>query len=123
MEKEKIGKIGIILLMIAGVVLFFMEKMNPPKVYEGTGDGYEGQIISRMTMVKNSKGEVIIKSIDVEHDETDSIGGKAIETLKGKLIDKPFKNQLDIVAGATYTSQGFIQGVDDGVNQFKSENK
>lgn len=122
MRHDKVGKIGIILLMIAGAVLIIMEKMNPPKVYEGVGDGFEGQIVTSMTMVKNSKGEVIIKSIDVKHNETESIGGVAIKQMTGKLLDKPFKG-VDGVAGATYSSQGFIKGVDEGINKFKAENK
>lgn len=119
--KEKIVKPLVFLFIIVGLGLGISENLKKPKFYEGTGEGFENEIKVTISAIVNKKGEVIIKSIDTVHEETPAFGGVAIDTFKGKLINHAY-SKPDTIAGATYTSNGFREAVDNAVLEFKKDN-
>ena len=80
--------------------------------YEGVGEGFHGDIKLSVTVDETS-----IKSIEVvEEDETESIGKLALP----KLIEQTLKTQSsepDIQSGATLTSKGFTEALQDALTQ------
>lgn len=90
----------------------------PPKVnnhykdgtYSGVGEGYGGNI--RVTVsVKN--GQIIKVYIDSAADETAAYFNKA-KTLTDRIIQQQTW-KLDAVSGATYSSKGILEAVDDAM--------
>lgn len=119
--REKIVKPLIFLFIIVGIGFGVLEALKKPKFYQGVGEGFENEIKVTISAIVNKKGELIIKSIDTIHEETPAIGGTAIDTFKGKLINHPYVKP-DIIAGATYTSKGFDEAVEGAILEFKKEN-
>ena len=111
---DKIRKILIssfIIFGLLGLVYEGIEKRNnPPKEYKGEGDGFNDYIYVTIKAKRNSKGEIRYSEIKVKQDDTPAIAGPALDELIGKAMQKQTAN-LDIVAGATYTSEGFIQAL------------
>ena len=119
--REKIVKPLIFLFIIVGITFGVLESLKKPKFYQGTGEGFENEIKVTISAVVNKKGEIIIKSIDTVHEETPAIGGVAIDTFKGKLINHSYVNP-DTIAGATYTSSGFNEAVEGAILEFRKDN-
>ena len=81
-----------------------------PGSYEGTGKGYAGDIKVSVTVDQNS-----ITGIEVlEQNETEGVGGAALPTLVDRVLDTQ-SLAIDAVAGATYTSQGFLEAVTQAI--------
>lgn len=80
--------------------------------YEGTGEGFHGEIKLNVTVDETS-----IKSIDVvEENETESIGKLALP----KLVDQTIADQTsepDVQSGATLTSKGFTKALQDALTK------
>lgn len=77
---------------------------NGTGVFEGKARGFAGDVVVKVTL-DNSE----IKAVEVEaKDETPTIGGTAIDSLKDMVV-KAQSTQLDVVAGATVTSKAFIE--------------
>lgn len=119
--RSKIVKPLVFLLIIVGLGFGISESLKKPKFYEGAGEGFENEIKVTISAIVNKKGEIIIKSIDTVHEETPAIGGVALDTFKGKLINHPYIKP-DIIAGATYTSNGFNEAMEGAVSEFKKDN-
>ena len=76
----------------------------------GSGTGHNGPI---KVQVDIKKGKISgVKA--VEHEETPGIGDSAMEELSGKIIAAQ-STKVDAVAGATVTSEGFLQAVDEAL--------
>ena len=71
-------------------------------VYSGVGQGYGGEIKLEVTV---AGGEISAIKL-VSSKETDSIGGKAMDTLITAAIDSQ-STDFDAVTGATKTTAGF----------------
>ena len=81
-----------------------------PQSVTGTGEGtgYGGAIKVEVTL---SADKTVIEEINVtEQNETESIGGKAIELLTASVKENQTVN-LDAVTGATLASEGFLGAV------------
>jgi uncharacterized protein with FMN-binding domain len=98
--------------------LFFSCATTPPKalyvsgVYEGRGEGYLGPVILEVTV---SSGEIL--QIDVlQYSDTQGIGTAAFDELNGLVIDAN-STDVDIVAGASYSSRGFLEAVEDALKK------
>ena len=104
----------------AGLLGIAYEKMdaqkNPPMEYKGEGDGYNDYINVTIKAKRNNRGEVRYSEIKVEHDDTPAIAGPAFDELIAKAMEKQ-TNNLDIVAGATYSSEGFIQALKEATEK------
>ena len=115
---EKIRKYCVIGFIIVGLACIFVEKANAPKAYTGTGAGFDSDIEVEILAKRNSKGELRISDVKCVHGDTDAIAGPAIESLITTIKTKQTID-LDTVAGATYTSEGFIEAVKDACSKIK----
>lgn len=79
---------------------------------EGTGMGYKDDI----TVSVETEGDKIVAIKVVKMDETKRIANPAIEKLTTKIIAKQ-SVEVDNVAGATYTSEGFKEAVTDALSK------
>lgn len=117
MDIEKIRKISVITFIVVGLACIFVEKAGAPKEYTGVGDGFNDDINVTILAKKNSKGEVRISDIKYTHDDTPAIADPAIGQLITKLKSTQDISKLDTVAGATYSSEGFIMAIEDAVSK------
>ena len=81
----------------------------------GSAKGYNGDV--KVEVVKESDKIVSVKV--VEHSETEGIGTLAIESLPQAIIDAN-STEVDLVAGASFTSQAIIEAVNQA-NGVKKE--
>ena len=118
MEIEKIRKYCVIGFIIVGLACIFVEKANGPKLYTGVGDGFDSEITVEIMAKKNSKGELRISDIKYTHGDTEAIAGPALDELVTK-VKNTQSIDVDAVAGATYSSEGFIQALNDACSKIK----
>lgn len=118
MEIEKIRKYCVIGFIIVGLACIFVEKANGPKLYTGVGDGFDSEITVEIMAKKNSKGELRISDIKYTHGDTEAIAGPALNELATK-VKNTQSIDVDVVAGATYSSEGFIQALNDACSKIK----
>lgn len=118
MEIEKIRKYCVIGFIIVGLACIFVEKANGPKLYTGVGDGFDSEITVEIMAKKNSKGELRISDIKYTHGDTEAIAGPALNELATK-VKNTQSIDVDVVAGATYSSEGFIQVLEDACSKIK----
>lgn len=116
MEIEKIRKYCVIGFIIVGLACIFVEKANGPKLYTGVGDGFDSEITVEIMAKKNSKGELRISDIKYTHGDTEAIAGPALNELATK-VKNTQSIDVDVVAGATYSSEGFIQALNDACSK------
>ncbi|QNO15365.1 FMN-binding protein [Alkalicella caledoniensis] len=83
-------------------------------VYEGESYGYKAQIkVSvEVTDGKISKVEIL------EQDETESIAGPALEQTPSAIVEKN-STDVEVVSGATLTSEGIINAVKNALENAK----
>lgn len=79
---------------------------------EGTGLGYKDDI----TVSVETEGDKIVTIKVIKMDETKRIAEPAIEKLTAEIIAKQ-SVEVDNVAGATYTSEGFKEAVADALEK------
>lgn len=79
---------------------------------EGVGFGYKDEI--KVSVEKNGDKIVAIKVLEMK--DTKRIAEPAIEKLTSEIIAKQSVD-VDDVAGATYTSQGFKEAVADALKK------
>lgn len=91
-----------------------------PGTYMGQGKGYgqeKGGIYLKVSINENGEIDQIVAEAK---DETPTIGGEAIAQLTKEAIEKNSAD-LDVVSGATLTSQGFIDALQQALNQAKMD--
>ncbi|MBS4031071.1 MAG: FMN-binding protein [Clostridiales bacterium] len=81
-------------------------------VYEGSGQGYNGEIILEVTVA----GGAIVNIEIVDSSETDSIGGAAYAELTARALEAQ-DFTFDAVSGATKTTQGFSEALENALSQ------
>lgn len=81
-------------------------------VYEGVGQGYNGEIILEVTIAGGS----IVNIEIVDSSETDSIGGAAYAELTARALEAQDSN-IDTVSGATKTTQGFCEALENALSK------
>ncbi|MGL6066302.1 MAG: FMN-binding protein [Cetobacterium sp.] len=114
MTKESIRKIIVISFIGLGLILAVYEKKPGPITIEGSGTGYNGELSVELKVKSNGK----IIGVNVIHEDTPPIADPAIENLKSQILTKQ-SSKLDIVAGATYTSEGVIEALEDAIIKIK----
>ncbi|MDO4267963.1 MAG: FMN-binding protein [Eubacteriales bacterium] len=77
-------------------------------VVTGEGDGYGGKIQAEVTLSED--GTIVGLSLTGD-DETPSIGGAALETLKTAILENGSLDGVDAVSGATWTSNGVFDAI------------
>jgi uncharacterized protein with FMN-binding domain len=83
-----------------------------PGTYEGNGDGYFGLVNVAVTVTENAITGIEILS----HVDTDGIGTIVFEELTQTIIYTN-SSDVDVIAGATGSSEGFIAAVNDALSQ------
>lgn len=127
MRKEKQGftiiivAILIIALVLAGYLIVSQGKKNTDsnlgtetiQVVNGTGQGFNGEI---KATVSYEFGKIIDLYL-VGENETPSVGGAAMESLKQQILQNGSTNDVDVVTGATYTSHGVFDAISDATSK------
>jgi uncharacterized protein with FMN-binding domain len=81
-----------------------------PGVYEGSGSGYRGPIHVRVQTSAAGIEDIAI----VSHQDSSFPGMAAMEELLEQVLETG-ETDLDAVSGATYSSRGFLQAVEDAL--------
>ena len=89
---------------------FFRETGYAPGIYEGTGSGYRGPIHIRLQTSYAEIEDITITS----HQESSYPGAAAMEELLEAVLETG-TTDLDAVSGATYSSRGFLEAVEDAL--------
>lgn len=83
--------------------------------YIGVGKGFGGDIKVKVTMDGNNISKIEV----LEHAETAGICEKAFDTLPEAIIKNGGVDNLDVVSGATFSSNGLFEAVKDALSQVK----
>lgn len=108
--KDAVAKAGIE-LEIAEVVVE-EETVEKGRGIEGRGDGYLDDIVVEV----ERDGDEITDIWVTYHGDTEAIAEPAFEELKEAIISSQ-STDVDMVAGATWTSEGYIEAVKDALNK------
>jgi uncharacterized protein with FMN-binding domain len=101
------------LVVVMTLVLLFgcvSLKLGNGAVYEGTAMGYRGMIHVCVGYEQGTITEITI----VESQEDQAIGGAAIEELTD-LVLMYNTTEIDVVSGATETSKGFLEAIENAI--------
>lgn len=86
-------------------------------VFRGTGQGHHGEIVVEITT-----SQYRIKKIDIiEQQEVPVLSDIVYEKIPPKVIKKN-STDVDVVAGATLTSDGLLEAIEDALNKAKVKN-
>ncbi len=101
----------------AGLELYLSDKREGliDGVYQGSAQGSQGMITVKIEINNRDITNVEI----VEDQETKHLAEPAYEQLKRQLLSKQ-NADLDIVSGATYTSEAFIEAVQSAIDKARS---
>ena len=83
-----------------------------PGTYEGTGSGYRGPIHVRVQTSATGIEDIVI----VSHQESNFPGLAAMEQLLEEVLETG-ETDIDAISGATYSSRGFLQAVEDALGK------
>lgn len=86
-------------------------------VYKGSAEGYGGKLDVEVTLSADKIEKVEITS----HNETEGIGTKAIEEIPSQIVANNTPD-VDIVSGATMSSNAIIAAVKDAMKEFLNKN-
>ena len=96
----------VIIFIILGLAAFVFEDYFKPKIYEaeGVGIGYNDDITLKVKAYKKKDKTIRVTEIEVKHGDTDEIGGVALQKLVDDVKAKQRFDDIDMVAGATFSS-------------------
>ncbi len=100
-------------LVMIGVLAMGCNGAPAGDVYEGSAEGYGGEVSVQVTM---DDGEIVDISV-VSHSETDGFGDVAFEELIPQIIDNQGTDGVDIHSGATESSEALFEAVDEAMAQ------
>ena len=83
----------------------------PDGTYTGTGKGFEGPIEVEVTV---SGGKITAVKV-LSHSDTPGISDQAINTVPGRIVEAN-SPQVDVPSGASYTSRGIMEAVENALN-------
>ena len=103
-------------VLIAGCVggASIMESGYTPGVYEGLGRGYRGPILVQVLLSSAGIEDIQI----ISHTEGAYPGAAAMEELLDLVLTEG-STDLDAISGATYSSRGFLEAVEDALGHAK----
>ena len=110
-------------LFLGGLFAFFLlqaclslgivrEAGYAPGIYEGSGMGYRGQIHIRLQTSHAEIEDIVI----TDHRESIYPGAAAMEELLEAVLETG-STDLDAVSGATYSSRGFLEAVEEALGK------
>jgi len=99
-------------LALAAAFIFGCASLKTGNVdfFEGSAMGYRGMIHVRVGMENGAVTEITV----IESGEDPAIGGAAIEELTD-LVLMYNTTEIDAVSGATETSRGFLEAVENAI--------
>ena len=107
--RKAVSCLAILLAGCAGTA--FVREINlAPGSYEGTGQGYRGPIIVRVEASAAGIEDIAI----ISHSESAYPGLAAMEELMEQVLETG-STDLDAISGATYSSRGFLEAVEDAL--------
>ena len=83
-----------------------------PGIYEGTGRGYRGSVHVQVQLSMAGIEDIVITG----HRESAYPGVAAMEELLEAVLETG-TTDLDVVSGATFSSRGFLEAVEDAVGR------
>ena len=83
--------------------------------YEGTGEGYGGTITATVTVTEDKITDV---TADIA-DETPTIAQAAFDEITEAVIEKQGIEDVEVVSGATASSEGLIEAITEALEQAK----
>lgn len=113
----------VIVFIILGLAAFAFEDIFKPKIYqaEGSGIGYNDDITLKVSAYKKKDKTIRVTNIEVEHADTDEIGGVAVQKLVDDIKARQKFEDFDFVAGATFTSEGFKEALAMAIDDIKNQ--
>lgn len=113
----------VIVFISIGLLAFAFEDKFKPKIYEaeGTGIGYAGDITLKVKAYKKKDKSLRVTDIEVEHADTDVIGGVALQKLVDDIKARQRHDEIDMIAGATFSSEGFIEAFSEAIENIKNQ--
>ncbi|MDO5028521.1 MAG: TIGR03905 family TSCPD domain-containing protein [Bacillota bacterium] len=84
----------------------YQEKSSDTRVYEGLGQGRNGEIKVAVSLDADKK---IVDLQLLDHEESDGFWEKALEGMKEQMVEKQ-SLAIEAVSGATLTSNGIMEG-------------
>lgn len=111
----------IVAFIVLGLGAFAFEDKFKPTILEASGsaEGFDGEIKLLVKAYKKSNGEIRVTEINVEHEDTEAVAEPAISKLKETVLSTQ-RLELDMIAGASYTSEGFIDAFNQAIEQIKA---
>jgi len=98
-----------LLLFVMFVTLLSFSALG--ESFRGTGDGYLGDIVVEVEVKDTTLTDISV----VEHSDTPRIAESAFKKIGSEMIEKQSLD-IDSMAGATYSSEGFIDAVKKAVD-------
>lgn len=113
----------VIIFIALGLLAFAFEDVFKPKIYqaEGTGIGYNDDITLKIRAYKKKDKTIRVIDIEVEHADTDEIGGIAVQKLVDDIKARQKFEDFDFVAGATFTSEGFKEALTAAIEDIRNQ--
>ena len=113
----------VIAFISIGLLAFVFEDKFKPKIYEaeGTGIGYAGDITLKVKAYKKKDKSLRVTEIQVIHEDTDVIGGVCCTKLVDDVKARQRLDKIDMVAGATFTSEGFKEALDTAIEDIRNQ--
>ena len=113
----------VIIFIILGLAAFVFEDYFKPKIYEaeGVGIGYNDDITLKVKAYKKKDKTIRVTEIEVKHGDTDEIGGVALQKLVDDVKAKQRFDDTDMVAGATFSSEGFKEALDTAIEDIRNQ--
>ena len=91
---------------------WMIDKANRDGIYEGSGQGFGGQIVVSVTIKNGSISDIQIKEAKNEDSAYFNNAKKIIDTMKQKQTA-----DVDVASGATYSSKGIIAAVRNALKE------
>lgn len=121
MEEKKQGLLGtykclalfVVMMVVAILIVVVKPMITGEKKYTGVGNSSIGGEVK--VEVRIAKGEITAVHV-LSHQETEGIGTNAIDVIPGAIVKRQ-NIDVDVVAGATYTSQAICEAVADAMTQ------
>jgi uncharacterized protein with FMN-binding domain len=88
---------------------------EPEQTVTGTGEGYAGPVVVEVTVQGDE-----IQSIEVlEYADTPGLADGAFDNIIEQVLENQSTENVDVVAGATGSSQGIIEAIEDALSKIE----
>jgi uncharacterized protein with FMN-binding domain len=119
MNLKKIRILILVILLTIGLTACISKKVRyQAGSYEGVGEGHHGPIKVLITTDQYEIKEIKI----IEEYEMPELSEIVYDKIPKKVM-KVNSAEVDVVAGATYTSEGLIEAIADGLNKAEVQEK